>query len=625
MSYYLIVPKPIEYESISSFVLRLSTENKYDRCKWIFDDTGLVHSHHHAINHFYNCNSNHDSFKIFSANTHLDVKEIINMTFIPLFGEYNNSNNPVDITLNANIHRLQIKFCPACLREELYHRKIWDLHQYNLCHIHKCLLITRCTECKSSFFLKSCNTFKCYKCNTDFRFMETIVSNQILVAEEFIYNKANQLGIGNNYLYKSPFKIALFILTKLSTKLFASIGRLSFYKRDDLYNRSNALNEVFTAFNNFPHSFYTFLNLVYKKNVKSKKNNIEGLQRSFGGLYEDIEGKFRNHKHLNFIYEAFNSFIKNHWDGYIINPRGITDHYKSEKWINRHNAKDQLCMTIGKLDTLIEEGAFKTKIIRNDHILISQKSLINYLEMRKAIEKNNQKLKKYHLTESQINTLIKLNILKKGKVNNGFKKVEGDLLITFFENISNQSIKLNKTLSKHHLINFNQVVRKYSGTKNGLYGILKDILEQKVKMYITVTYVTNLNQLFFDLHEIDRRIANKISKTKKELSQEFGICQASLKYLIDKEFLNFIIVQGKIHVRNEDISLFKKNYILLRDLKEYLKSKSVNIHCSPLKNCLTSLGINHINKERRKSEPVIYNNKEIQSRMSEIIAKLNNS
>src|SRR5688500_7700139 len=42
------------------------------------------------------------------------------------------------------------KLCPACLSENSYCRKIWEISPVTACPVHECLLIQNCPECGRS-------------------------------------------------------------------------------------------------------------------------------------------------------------------------------------------------------------------------------------------------------------------------------------------------------------------------------------------------------------------------------------------------------------------------------------------------------------------------------------------
>lgn len=518
MSKYLLVPKPNFNESITGFILRLSKDNLYDRTKWVFQNANLIHDN--KIKHIYNCNRNHPSIRKLAYATNMDTKEIENLTFLPLFGDYNESEEFIDITLGANIHRLNFKFCPDCLKSKLYLRKVWDLHQYNICHIHNCVLINKCTFCGWRFNISSLSDFECMKCSYPFNKMKSGASSNKVAVVDFIFSRINEKNLGskkNNYLYTIDFKIALFILINLSSKLHQKIKkRLSFDSVEDNILRNNLLVEVFSGFEDFPNSFYSFLNNYYSIQNITENNKNGGLQKTFGYLIDDIENKFKKTESLQFLYDSFNTYIRLYWEGNVLSSRGKNSEYMNEEWIFRNDAKDILGVTIYTLENLINNGVLiSKKVVRGkEHTLVSKKSIFEYKESVKEQKKVNLALTRYSLSERQINVLIHLGVLKKGKNHNGFKRVDPGMLFNFFNDL-NLKAKRFVNDSDDNYISFNHAVRKYCKFRKGLLGIFSDILNNKVSIYSANEEITSISEIFFENKEISQLANIKYFKTKK--------------------------------------------------------------------------------------------------------------
>ena len=60
-------------------------------------------------------------------------------------------------------------FCPLCLKEEAYWRKLWSLHIYHACTKHGCRLLNSCSHCGSILGTKRSCLYKCANCDFDLR------------------------------------------------------------------------------------------------------------------------------------------------------------------------------------------------------------------------------------------------------------------------------------------------------------------------------------------------------------------------------------------------------------------------------------------------------------------------
>lgn len=87
---------------------------------------------------------------ILSSITGIDQKEFDNLSL--------NLNSSVDVIhkkLNVFAIRNTMKaFCPYCLKDKLYYRKVWDLSIYTRCHIHNCILLCSFTICGRKITIK---------------------------------------------------------------------------------------------------------------------------------------------------------------------------------------------------------------------------------------------------------------------------------------------------------------------------------------------------------------------------------------------------------------------------------------------------------------------------------------
>lgn len=84
-----------------------------------------------------------------------------------------------------------IRFCPMCLKENLYFRNSWRIIYNNICSLHKQYLLNRCPKCYSiiSFTQTTYNLqiFNCHKCHFDLRNSLSVKINEKSI--EYFYHK----------------------------------------------------------------------------------------------------------------------------------------------------------------------------------------------------------------------------------------------------------------------------------------------------------------------------------------------------------------------------------------------------------------------------------------------------
>jgi TniQ len=605
---FLIVPNPKIDESINSFIIRLTIENDYEKTKWIFESLHLVNSNH-LINHIYNCNSDHPSLERLANMTSLGTKRINGMTFLPLLGNYNNTDCFIDTTLRVNLHKLHIKICPLCLVENLYYKKVWDLHQYTSCHIHKCLLVDKCDICHRKIYIQTRNNISRCLCGRDFRSLKPRYLKEIGI-ERFIYEKIYDVqNTSNNFLYTLNFRVALYIITNLSSKfLYRTVKRtISFEQRND------TMHNIFNAFEQFPDSFYRFLDNYYIR----VGNQNEGLLRGFRNVYNDMMEKFSVNEDLYFLYETFVNYINYHWGGDIMRIRGLQHEFIKKQWVTKHESADYLNKTVETINKLIESGELSSKTIMKEkkHTFVNIKSLANYKFKMEKMGLEKKELKKYTLTHSQLIALEKIGVLKKGDERNGFHKFESSSIINFFSYLNRITIKNLGT--KNEYIDFKTVVRKYCQFRNGLTGFFQDVMNGELPIYVKCKKVTSLSSLYFIESDVDKLANNKPFKTKGDIAKEVGISVDKLTYLIDNSFLKYKIIDNHVVVQEDDILEFKKSFIFFQEIKELFKKLESNISNLKVHNYIFLLKIMPLNIKKKPNDPLVYDRQECTDKIIE--------
>lgn len=93
---------------------------------------------------------------------------------------------------NVNIDRNLFKsksysYCPQCLKEQPYFRKIWLLRPIYSCPIHSILLLDNCYKCGHAIKLQSGSIVKCSKCFSDLREAQQTHYAENFLIHWFIY------------------------------------------------------------------------------------------------------------------------------------------------------------------------------------------------------------------------------------------------------------------------------------------------------------------------------------------------------------------------------------------------------------------------------------------------------
>lgn len=216
-----------------------------------------------------------------------------------------------------------LRYCPTCLSEKAYLRKIWTLKPIHACPIHSCLLIDSCPECKN-FLLPKTGVLNCSRCG--FKLDKGPV--QKVKSMESIYWFLDILTHSSNEVFSD----------------FASCWKAfnSFLKDDNSNTNENIFFKVYEYFSDPETSA-----IKLSENINSRSENSHP---------RILLLPFLKHKKL------FNKHIK-------ITEKNSSEYRISENSISRNlrNYEIQLILNISRFEL--------EKLIENDFLRLGQKEL----------------------------------------------------------------------------------------------------------------------------------------------------------------------------------------------------------------------------------------------------------
>lgn len=216
-----------------------------------------------------------------------------------------------------------LRYCPTCLSEKAYLRKIWTLKPIHACPIHSCLLIYSCPQCKN-FLLPKTGVLNCSRCGF-------------------------KLDKGPVHKVKSMESIYWFldILTHSSNEVFSDFASCwkafnSFLKDDNSNTNENIFFKVYEYFSDPETSA-----IKLSENINNKSENSHP---------RILLLPFLKHKKL------FNKHIK-------ITEKNSSEYRISENSISKNlrNYEIQLILNISRFEL--------EKLIENDFLHLGQKEL----------------------------------------------------------------------------------------------------------------------------------------------------------------------------------------------------------------------------------------------------------
>lgn len=157
------------------------------------------------------------------------------------------------------------QFCPYCLQEAVYHRRIWLLRDVCGCVKHHCLLVNHCEDCGASVAIQDVAWGHCPQCNAPLTQMTTaapplsplgLLAQQILQA----WWGAQPVPIEHaEWALPEQTPSSLYYLFKLLRNSIEIRRGLDRYSATTLANQQLVQSLVFKALVNWPAGFYDFL------------------------------------------------------------------------------------------------------------------------------------------------------------------------------------------------------------------------------------------------------------------------------------------------------------------------------------------------------------------------------
>jgi hypothetical protein len=170
----LFTDEPLEDETLYSYILRLVEMNAITDIRWIYRTVcnKKIYQYDYSDNFYYKVDL-HRLSKIAGVK----YSKVENLHFKYPEGSANKTNGKIKIFAQPEwadfVTRIFPKICPACLAEQNYCRKIWELSFITACPHHNCLLIDSCQNCETGIRWNRPAVNIC-RCGYDFRYSKLI-------------------------------------------------------------------------------------------------------------------------------------------------------------------------------------------------------------------------------------------------------------------------------------------------------------------------------------------------------------------------------------------------------------------------------------------------------------------
>jgi len=570
MGRLLIVPKPKEDECITGYIFRLSYENCYDKIRWIYSTSSLLSETNKIFNLIY---STPDvvSFKELSNITNIKDDVFWQMTFYSQIKDIRAKDVPkYSRCLNTlSLSRYTLKYCPCCLKEDIYYKKIWNFTLYTVCSKHLCRLVNRCPSCNILIGRFQENIFKC-KCGFDFvdtapvfvEREESELSDLInLKMDHTIYKEYTN----GNILYKLQLNQINFIVFYFIQHCY---GTLKIEDAIEVNNIHDYIINTYKIFSDWPSNFHNYLNhsreKFYQKDIY--------IREAFGpSLYRDLIHKFyKSGIGIEIIIEEFIEYLNKNWDGGHLLSRWPLPLVKSEKFITKVKAMSEIEVSQEKFDDLIDKGYIKAKIQ-----LINERKriLVDIDSINKFKKKLNNSLiisevclilglKRKHVIMLINNSILKAEVLVKNAWHIDMKMVY----------LLKERLDQGNTIKGNNYISFGKSLLIFSKKGKSIIDFVKMILNENISVKKINEYDEGFNNYLYCEDQLRQYLyGNQICYSPRQLEKLLKIDRKDIYFWIKTNLLK-ADVNHRISLVNESVlEEFMKKYITLGEVIRVLK------------------------------------------------------
>lgn len=321
----LFTEEPFVDESFIGYVMRLTEINDIPDPRWIMKVVGL----HQRYDYEYKYNSdlrvNVEQLSMLTGVSKTKLKKVL---YFDEDGLKRHIKGALIVFGRQLWHKFIVreipKICPACLTEQIYCRRIWELSPVTTCPVHQCFLVTHCRKCERPISWNRPKMHIC-RCGFDFRKDKTVSLN----AKELRLN----LYLHQQFELPCPpvenvFKYPLTTLDHwdlLSLLFFvgAHFAEVHDFTGTSLSKCGNSkkihqhLNQAIEVFDDWPKSYYEFIrkwkNTDYNYYISVKQIYLPGtaLPRQYSE-YELINQMLHHYlfsEQFLFMHEEFQQYL----------------------------------------------------------------------------------------------------------------------------------------------------------------------------------------------------------------------------------------------------------------------------------------------------------------------------
>jgi hypothetical protein len=319
----LFTAEPYRDESFLGYLLRLTDLNEYETPSWLLSLADIKKGGKNRLSSYY-LNS-HLSLEGLAALSGIGEERLRALQYRPtgtvksrMMGDYDVLGNSLPLYLIRLHHP---KFCPPCLRDQPYARKLWELSVVTTCPLHNCLLIEKCPSCGKPPSYMRRRVWEC-KCGADWRKIEPVLlpSGELVITRNVYRLCGLPCGtepaffdeISNRLLeldLRSFVRALVFIASQYDNKV-DTLGKC-FEKLDNAHQHKQLIR-AFHVCDDFPHNFYAFLD--WRRHNPSRRHDLnrkkEVNRYGYFDGYKSALNKQLVDPQFDFLRQAFNEYVR---------------------------------------------------------------------------------------------------------------------------------------------------------------------------------------------------------------------------------------------------------------------------------------------------------------------------
>lgn len=587
-------PKPFFDESLKGYIARISTLNGYESCSWVYQNSGLTQKDGKQMINVNKISPSTVSLEKL-ANLTLNVEsELWALSYYDQFGDF--EDHPFNETIinylkkNALNTSRNAKYCPDCLKENEYFRKLWELTVYNVCHKHHCLMISKCPRCDRSVDLRIPPIGEC-KCGFEYKHSaQTYVSEEYSELERAIQSKVcpdENFNLTDNQLLKNDFRVFMYIVVDF-TKLLVKVleGDIS----NPLTNNYQITSFAYRAFTEWPKRFNLFIE-TYRA-IYKERNNINSIGvREFGTLGIYLLNKYRElDGQLDFVIAEFENYLLEEWDG-VLRGNAVNSIANKNKWTFLNDAARELNIGNRSLIKLIEEGKFNTReltmgkrkyvAIPNDEIATYKEELNSEITYKEASE----------ILNISTNNLIELSeagLIEERNTHSQLTKINKSSVLSLLSKLEQKTKSFME--SNESVLNLQETMKTFRSKGSSIVDLIKFIEKGDLCLFRKEDETKyGFKSFYFLENEIKLclEIENYFNRT--QLSEKLKVGHNVIAGWIEKGFLTGEKHWKEYRISKQVVTEFLKKYILLDEvsartglLSRVAKRHLIEKHINPI-------------------------------------------